>query len=83
MSSQDKVHVVTVRAEHVMQIFKRVQERLKLDERRLEHDLWELDHTLVTLDTFEERLNNIETWKATKEELERLKELQREIGLFE
>lgn len=66
-----------------MQIFKRVQERLKLDERRLEHDLWELDHTLVTLDTFEERLNNIETWKATKEELERLKELQREIGLFE
>jgi hypothetical protein len=83
MSSPDKVHVVTLRVEHVMQIFKQVLERFKLDERRLENELWLLDHALVTLETFDERLNNIETWKATKEDLERLRELQREIELFQ
>lgn len=79
----EKVRVVTMRPELVMFLFKRVQEQLKLDERRLEHDIWELDHTLVTLDSFDQRLNNIEEWKACKEELERVKELSREIALMQ
>lgn len=72
-----------MRPEWVLLIFDRVQDQLKRAKERLEHDIWRLDHTLVTLESFNDRLNNIEEWKARKEELERVKELSNEIAMMQ